>query len=495
MYVTPLHRLVKAGLVGGKKIAFLITSNTLGVTEVLEIPSPSQRPTALSVLRFRGPAFPTPGPRSAGRPLPAQAPPRPGPSRGGGRSPHRPQGGHASPATHRLFPAEALSLRWPPPTRQRGSSLAESPGSGAGDAPRPPTLTPAPGGGHAPHRGGPGGDAAGRPAEQRVGQAAALPRTPRRSPPPRRPRRAAAAFSPPPRTRTLRPPPQPADPAATGPTALRRGAPAALPPRTHHEHREPPLGTLPGARRARQQQQRQQPQQDGLVPPPPPPGARRGRHPAVRKPPPRWPRLFRSPRRDAAVGGRREGRGGRSRSPAGPGLSPPQVTGRRAGASGACRQRGEAVTGEAPPLSRLPPRPLGSPPGPAAAGGQSPLLPAGGRSGQPRHGGGDAGGSQVTLPRSGSLAGPLPAPGVTGVAPQLSAAGGGVGPGPSKGPGPGGAGAGVRGRGGAVPAAPARAKPSCAPGRGGGGQRAGFPTRSLVRVRTVPLESSPVAGC
>lgn len=87
--------------------------------------------------------------------------------------------------------------------------------------------------------------------------------------------------------------------------------------------------------------------------------------------------------------GRRERRGGRSRSPAGPGLSPPPganrpVTERRAGASGTCRQRGEAVRRGAPPLPRLPPLPQGSP---------RALLPPG----QARHGGGHAGGSQVTL--------------------------------------------------------------------------------------------------
>lgn len=352
-------------------------------THVPEIPSPSQRPTALGSA-FQGPSFPDARPQpspgggrqpsrtgGAGRPLPTQAPPRPGPSRGGHRlpphRPHRRQRSHRRPAKRGSSPAQG--------PRQRGRRAARAgthnrPSCGA--PPRSPLSS---------SQGGRG-----------------------LSPPPPRTRTPTAATA--------------SWPSGWGPRAPWRGAPAGRLPRTHHEHWKPPFRALPGARRARQQQHGQQPQQDGLRPPPTS-GTRRCRHhPAARRPLPRWPRLFRCPPgADAAVVGWRERRGGWSRSPAGPGLSPPRGTERRPGPPAPAASEARPLReGCVPPRSPGCRRSLrGVPPGPCRRRVVTP---------SPRHGGGHAGGSQVTLP---------------GSVPRR-AAGCGPGPGSSKGPEPAGGG-------------------------------------------------------
>lgn len=170
-------------------------------------------------------------------------------------------------AAHRTISAQAFSPRPPPPTRQRGLK----PRAGGSHGPEPPHQLRV-----RLHRGA-----------ARAARTAALP--------PEEDARSSRGL-PPAHVRSDRR--HTGRPGGCGP------GPA---PCTHQGHRQSPFGPLPGSRRARQQQQRQQPQHDGSAPPPPP-GTRRRRHPAVRRPPPRWPRLFRSPRRDAAVVGRRERR-------------------------------------------------------------------------------------------------------------------------------------------------------------------------------------------
>lgn len=229
-----------------------------------EIPSPSLRPTPLGASRQPGRTG------GAGRPPPHRAHRgRAGPS----LLPSLPTGLIAGtalpPPSIGLFPAQAFSPRPPPPTRQRGlkpSSRAEG-----SHGPEPPHQLRV-----RLHRGA-----------ARAAPTAAVP--------PEEDARSSRGL-PPEHVRSDRR--HTGRPGGCGPGAA---------PSTHQGHRQPPFGALPGARRARQQQHRQQPQQDGSAPPPPP-RTRRRRHPAVRRPPPRWPRLFRSPRRDAAVVGRREWR-------------------------------------------------------------------------------------------------------------------------------------------------------------------------------------------
>lgn len=241
-----------------------------------EIPSPVLRPIPLSVHRCSGPASPRPGPgaaRRCGPPArphggrraasPAQGPPRPG----------------TSPARHSLLPHRSGSPSAAHRIISRTSLLSSAatadpprelnPGSKAGGSTAPSPRTNS-GSGSTEAR--PGRDV---PEGSRV--------------PPEEDAQSSHGL-PPAHVRCDRP--------HTGRTGDCGPGPAS---RTHQEHREPPFGALPGARRAHQQQHRQHLQQDSSGPPPPA-GTRRRRHPAVRRPP-RWPRLFRSPRRDAAVGG------------------------------------------------------------------------------------------------------------------------------------------------------------------------------------------------
>lgn len=224
-----------------------------------EIPSPSLRPTPLGAGRQPGRTG------GAGQPPPHRAHRgRAGPAGEDPSSflPSLPTGLRAGtalpPPPIGLFPAQASSPRPPPPTRQRG--LKPSSRAGGSHVPEPPHQLRV----RLPRGAARAAPTAGVPPEEDARSSRGLPPARVRSD----------------RRHTGRP-------GGCGP------GPA---PCTHQRHRQPPFGALPGARRARQQQHRQQPQQEGSAPPPPP-GTRRRRHPAVRRPPPRWPRLFRSPRR------------------------------------------------------------------------------------------------------------------------------------------------------------------------------------------------------